>query len=234
MKHLAKLIGMACFAAGMTSTSAHADIIAKWTFETSAPTTAGPFTPEVGSGSALGSHSGASTYSSPAGNGSARSFSSTNWLIGDYYQFQANTTGYDSIQVSWDQTSSGTGPRNFKLAYSTNGTTFTDFVNYSVLANGASPNAAWSSGTAVAAYGFAQNLSSITALNNSSTVYFRLSDVGTVAAGGGTVGSGGTDRVDNFTISGAVVSAVPVPAAAWLLGSGIIALGGFAKRRAKV
>jgi len=54
-----------------------ADIIATWTFETSVPTTAGPFSPEVGSGSALGYHaSGSAVYSNPAGNGSLESFSS--------------------------------------------------------------------------------------------------------------------------------------------------------------
>ena len=67
--------------------------IATWTFETSIPATAGPFSPEVGNGSALGVHAGATVYSSPAGNSSARSFSSTLWAVGDYYQFQVNTTG---------------------------------------------------------------------------------------------------------------------------------------------
>src|SRR4051812_39869141 len=56
---------------------AQADTLAQWTFETSVPTTAGPLAPEVGSGSALAFHIGASTYSNPVGNGSNESFSST-------------------------------------------------------------------------------------------------------------------------------------------------------------
>jgi hypothetical protein len=238
MKHLVKLIGIACFAAGMTSTSAHASIIAKWTFETSAPTTAGPVAPETGSGSASGSHALAAVYSTPVGNGSSRSYSSNLWSVGDYWQFQASTSGFTGIALTWDQTSSNTGPRDFVLQYSTNGSTFTTFGSqYSVLAN-ASPNPVWSAGTFQSAYSLSYDLSGIPGLNNLSTAYFRLADNSTVSANGGTVvntgGSSGTDRVDNFTISGTQASAVPLPAAAWLLGSGIVALGGFAKRRAKV
>ncbi|MDB6125107.1 MAG: hypothetical protein JWQ71_4100 [Pedosphaera sp.] len=66
-----------------TSLSAFAqttNTIALWTFETTAPTTAGPISPETGSGSALGSHtSGSAVYSSPSGNGSAKSFSANFW-----------------------------------------------------------------------------------------------------------------------------------------------------------
>src|ERR1700742_1621680 len=60
---------------GAVALPAHASIIADWTFETSQPVTAGPYSPEIGAGSASGSHAGASTYSTPAGNGSAHSYS---------------------------------------------------------------------------------------------------------------------------------------------------------------
>jgi len=199
----------------------HAAInIADWTFETSAPTTAGPFSPEIGSGSASGSHAGTTTYSSPAGNGSAHSFSSTAWAVGDYYQFQVSTHGNSGIALSWDQTSSNTGPRDYLLKYSTDGVNFTAFGSgYSVLAN-ASPNTPWSSsGMPNTAYSFSQDLSSITALNNQDTVYFRLVDNSTTSANGGAVASAGTDRVDNF-----IVSAVPEPAH-WGLGAAVGLLG---------
>ena len=62
----------------------------------------------------------------PAGNGSAHSFSSNVWAVGDYYQFQVSTLGQSQIGLVFDQTSSSTGPGNFKVQYSTNGTTFTD------------------------------------------------------------------------------------------------------------
>jgi hypothetical protein len=214
--------GVLAFAAG----AAHADTVAQWTFESSAPTTAGPFAAEVGSGSATGSHSTASTYSAPAGNGSAHSFSSTAWSVGDYYQFSVSTLGLKDVSLSWDQTSSNTGPKDFTLQYSTDGSHFSTFNSYSVLANGASPNPAWSSGGArSAAYTFSDDLSSISAINNVTNLFFRLVDADTTAANGGTVGSGGTDRVDNVIVT---ASPVPVPAAIWLLGSGLF---GFARLR---
>src|SRR6266446_9928561 len=91
------------------ATSAQAQI-AQWTFETSIPATAGPFAPEVGSGSASGLHAGAAVYSSPAGNGSAHSYSANTWAVGDYWQFQTSTLGFSGIALSWDQASSSTGP----------------------------------------------------------------------------------------------------------------------------
>jgi hypothetical protein len=38
-------------------------------------------------------------------------------------------------------------------------------------------------------------------LNNAPNVYFRLYDDSTTAAGGGTVTTAGTDRVDNFSVT---------------------------------
>lgn len=201
-------------------TTAQAAIIGDWTFETSQPATAGPFGPEIGSGSALGFHAGAAVYSTPSGNGSSHSFSSTLWAVGDYYQFQVNTLSLSGITLSFDQTSSNTGPGGYNLAYSTDGVNFNNFASYTVLANN-TPNVAWNPTTYNSAYTLNFDLSAITALNNQSSVFFRLVDNGTVSANGGTVATGGTDRVDNF-----VVSTVPEPSSlafglfggfAWLL-----------------
>jgi hypothetical protein len=218
----------ACVASG-----AHAStVIADWTFESTAPTTAGPIAPEIGSGSAIGKHaSGATVYSSPAGNGSTHSFSSNTWATGDYYQFSVSTVGLGDVTLSWDQTSSSTGPKDFQLQYSTNGTTFSSFASYSVLAN-ASPNSPWSStGTENTAYSFTENLSSITALDNDAIVYFRLVQSDAVAANGGSIGTSGTDRVDNVVIAGTALTAVPLPSTAWLLGSALMGTLAAIRRR---
>src|SRR5262249_39698724 len=135
------------FGMGLASTGANAStVIADWTFESTAPATAGPFAPEIGSGSALGHHAGSSTYSAPVGNGSSHSFSSTAWSVGDYYQFEVSSAGLSGLSVSWDQTSSNTGPRDFLFEYSTDGSSFTTLFDYSVPANAGTTT--WSSNPA--------------------------------------------------------------------------------------
>ena len=210
------LVGLTCLTV-LSLQPLKADILGDWTFETSQPTTAGPFNPEVGSGSASGSHVGAAVYSSPAGNGSSHSFSSTLWAVGDYYQFEVSTLGYSGVTISFDQTSSNTGPGGYNLTYSTDGSSFTLFTSYTVLAN-ASPNIPWNTTTYNNAYTFNFNLSGVPALNNQPTVFFRLVDNTTVSANGGTVGTTGTDRVDNFTVSATLVPEPGMTALAVLSG----------------
>ena len=97
-----KWIGLCAAALLLQGTVALADptVVADWTFETSMPATAGPFTAEIGAGSALGFHAGTTVYSTPAGNGSAHSFSSTAWSVGDYYQFQVSTVGNPNVALN--------------------------------------------------------------------------------------------------------------------------------------
>lgn len=213
---------------------ASADTLAQWTFETSILASSTPsFSPGAGIAStnffaeaglqsgtayAFGLHSGASAYTSPAGNGSAKSLSSTAWAVDDYYQFSLNTVGYSGISVAFDQMGSNTGPKDFGLSYSTDGTTFIQFATYSVI------NASWSAGTPTAnpsSYSF--DLSAITDLDNAASVYFRLVNTSTASINNGTVAAGGTGRVDNFTVT---ATAVPEPSALALLG-GFGALGLF-------
>jgi len=209
--------------------------IAKWTFETSQPLAAPGagnwltnISAEVGTGTASALHAGASVYTTPAGNGSTHSISSTNWAVGDLYQFEASTVGFSTIQLEWDQASSGTGPGDYKLFYSTDGAAFTQFgSDYTVLVNG-SPNTAWNVTTVNSAFHYTVDMSPITALDNTSTAYFRLVDGNTTSANAGTVAATGTDRIDNFTIE-----VVPEPQSLSLClvgGLGILSCR-FARRR---
>ena len=202
----------------VVSSASSAATIATWTFETSVPTTAGPHAPEVGAGQALGIHANASSvYSNPAGNGSLESFSANFWETGDSYQFQVSTLTYSDLIFSWNQNRSSTGPANFDLQYSTDGTTFTTFASY-VIPSGIG----WSTSTpdATNTTVFSQDLSAVAAIENQPTVYFRLTNTSATGA------TGGTNRIDNVSVEGTVV---PEPATLAL--GGIALIGVVATRR---
>jgi hypothetical protein len=70
----------------------------------------------------------------------------------------------------------------------------------------------------VSNYHFNLDLSSVSAIENQSAVYFRVLDSSTTAINGASVGTGGTSRVDNFTVS---ATAVPEPSTVMLVGIGL-------------
>ncbi len=206
----------------LATPSLFATTVAQWTFETSAPaatgTTIGGIAAETGSGTASGVHAGSATvWSSPAGNGSTHSFSSNTWAPGDYYQYEFSTTGLQGLSLSYDQTSSSTGPKNWTLSYSLDGTTFNTITSYSPAVNGA-PNVAWTPSTVNPIYTFTDDLGSL--IDNSSTVFLRFSVADTTSEGGGTIAAGGTDRMDNVTV---FTTPVPEPTMAALFGFGGLA-----------
>jgi hypothetical protein len=199
--------------------AASAQVIAKWTFEVSIPTTAGPHTAEegfaAGTSFASASHaSSATVYSNPVGNGSAKSFNANNWSIGDYYQFQVDLGAFPLpvtpdayVEIRFDQTRSSTGPADFSLLVSTDGTTFASLLNYTVGA------VAWSSLAYNPASTFSTGSVSTTGgLLGASTLWFRL------VANSAPSSTAGTNRVDDFT-----VSVVPEPSTyAMLLGAAVL------------
>jgi hypothetical protein len=228
--NMLKNLSMIVLAITMVSFGAvpvRADIIAQWTFE-NPPTdltdsvSIGGIIADVGTGVASGVHAGAATdWTTPSGNGSANSLSSNTWAVGDFYQFEVNTVNFTGITLSWDQTSSSTGPGVFNLEYRVgNSGAFSNGLNdYVVLPNQvASPGlGSWSPTTAIPGYGFNVNLSAIAGLDNQPLVQFRLvmaTDADSTPPG--TVAAGGTSRVDNFTVIG--ISAVPEPSSMALLG----------------
>lgn len=203
-----------------SSASASLILIAGWTYETSLTSTynvvgqnAGPHLAELGLQAGIapstGFHANAATvFTSPAGNGSPRSFSSNTWTSGDYYQFRVNLTGFQNSCLVWDQTRSGTGPSDFTLQLSTDGSTFNNHSTYVVNQVG------WSS------LGSPNPLSNFgpillpAALDNQASVFVRLSSNGTTALGG-------TNRIDNVQI---LAQQVPEPTTFSLLGVSIVGM----------
>ena len=226
MKSLSSLL--IASAAIATASAASADVIAGWSMPTAvaAATTGTNYTygaADLGaltSGTSLsGFHTAsATTWSSPAGNGSTYSLSSNNWATGDYYQVSMATTGYSDISVSWDQTRSSTGPAAFSLTMSTDGgANFTTLLaSYTVVQAGlaGSGTSTWS--TTTNQTGFTTTTVVGISAANKSNVLFRFSSLSTTS-------SAGTGRVDNISVTGAVV-AVPSPGAVALVGlAGLVA-----------
>ena len=204
--------------------------LVQWTFGVSQPEAtlaAGAplanISSELGSGTASAVHQGATTYSSPTGNGSGHSLAANNWAVGDYFQFACSTLNASDISVAWDQVSSATGPALFQLEYSTDGTTFNNYgAPYVVGANGSlsGPLGHWSSISNNIATHYEQNLSSVAALNNATTVWFRLAEAynpdPSNSATGGPVGPYGTSRVGNFTVyGGSLAGTGGIPEVTW-------------------
>lgn len=198
-------------------------MIANWTFETSVPTTGGPHAAEAGffAASSFASSNTGGTFSNPAGNGSAESFSSNGWNTGEYFQFTTSTTGFEDITIQWDQTGSNTGPRDFVLQYDI-GSGFQNALSYQLTNDG------WSSATGNPVSVRSFDFSAINAMENLANVTFRLTMTGTTAITGGTVAAAGSGRVDNFVIS---ATAVPEPTALLMVGS-VIGAGLLRRRRA--
>jgi hypothetical protein len=209
-----------------------ATILSSWTFETNTPPdSTGAVGPSVASeagafpGTLQGTHASAtSAWTTPAGNGTANSYSANGWAVGDYTQIVTSTLGYDTLSLTFDATSSNTGPRDFKVAASTDGSTFTDIgFSYAVLAN-ATPNPTWNATTASPIYTITTPLPA--SLNNQASVYLRLLQTSTVSANGGTVAATGTHRLDNVIVAG-----VPEPASLALVGLAGVACVGVIRRR---
>ena len=227
MKSLSSLLIASAVIA--TASAASADVIAGWSMSTAvaAATTGTNYTygaadlGALASGTSLsGFHTAsATTWSSPAGNGSTYSLSSNNWTTGDYYQVSMATTGYSDVSISWDQTRSGTGPAAFSLSMSTDGgANFTTLLaSYTVVQAGlaGTGTSGWS---AAGSYQTGFTTTTVVGISaaNKSNVLFRFSSLSTTA-------SGGTGRVDNISVTGAVVP-VPSPGAIALVGlAGMVA-----------
>ena len=182
-----------------------------------------------GNGMASAWHKTACTYLDRVGNDTEHSFCSSNWTVGDFWQFECSSKGASGIQLGFDLVGSPTAPKYFQLLCSTDGSTFfnpnqgfhlgrlfnpfhwfhpAEPYRYTLLTNvnlGGRKNT-WSSVFYHANTHYTADLSSCTALNHAQEIYFRLVDTSCVSIAYGTVGPTGTARVDNFSVNGTAYS----------------------------
>ena len=215
----------AAVAASVAAATASADLVCGWTMPTAIPAATTGVSYNYGAanqgtgaaGSMLSSaHAvAATTYSSPAGNGSTYSLSTHNWTIGDKYQVAFSTIGSAGLSISWDQTRSGTGPATFDALLSIDGgATWTNLLaGYSVIQAGLAGTNTTSWNTVTNQVGFTQTVALGLAAENLADVRVRFSSTVTTAAGG-------TNRIDNIRVT----NNIPSPGAIALLGlAGLVA-----------
>jgi hypothetical protein len=168
------------------------------------------------------------SYTSPAGNGSAYSLSSNVWKAGDYYQVVFDTSNYSDISFSFDMTRSSTGAKTFEVVMSLDGgATFTTMVeSFDVLQAGLSGSGttSWNSTTNQA--GFTSTLALGEAAANASSVMIRIRALVDSVNSTGVFQAGGTVRIDDVMVSGTLI---PAPGAIALLA--VAGLTGARRRR---
>ena len=197
-----------------------AAVLAQWTFENltnGLPVTNSAFGTayaeaglQSGSAALTGLHaSSATAYSTPSGNGSARSISANNWATNDYYQIRFSSAGHQNLKLTFDHTGSSTGPAEFLVSYSTNGGTFTTFSNYDIAKTNATSAATWNNINSNSVSSVTMNFTPVEGLNNQSDVYLRFVMRSTLALNGGTVGTAGTSRLDNVVVEAVSIGTPP-------------------------
>jgi MYXO-CTERM domain-containing protein len=167
----------------------------------------------------------ATSYTSPAGNGSQYAFSSNVWKAGDYYQASFSGTGYSGLSFAWDFTRSTTGPATWTVIMSVDGGSnwSTLIATYTPIVNSATPTGAgtWNTSTYNAAY--TSSIALGASADNASSIIVRVQALVDSVNSSGVYQAGGTARIDNVFVNG---TAVPAPGAVALLG-----VAGLAARR---
>ncbi len=134
------------------------------------------------------------TWVNGAGPSSTPGFApnSDKWnVLGDaYWQTEFSTTGYEALTLSSKQKGSDTGPRNFQVQWSLDGTNWSNVSGSSITVGNN-----WTSGVL-------DNVALPAEMKNQAKVYLRWMKSSNVSVNSGTVAANGTNRIDDIIIQG--------------------------------
>ena len=178
--------------------------VVEWNFEdaTKRVTPNLPYTADAGTVANLNTSAinlmGGSAFSGwvQGGNGTGSAPNANNWQSGEnskYWMIQFNTQGLENLRLSSMMRGSNTGPRDFTIEYSLDGTTWA-----AVPASTFQVNTGWTGGVT--------SLPLPSDLNDQSNAWLRWIMTSNVSVNGGTVASGGTNRLDNIVVTGDLLS----------------------------
>ncbi len=131
--------------------------------------------------------------------------------VGNRIVFTLSTTGYQNVVLSFATLGSSTGFKTNQFSYSTDGSTFTNF------------GATVSPPTSTPFSTVTEDFSSITALNNATTIYIGYTLAGATSASG-------NNRLDNIQFNASAITVVPEPST-YLGGGLMIGAFGWSQRR---
>lgn len=154
-------------------------------------------------------------------------------------QFNAATTGYNGVVLSFNWAATAQGIANMQVQYTTNGSTWT---NVGSLLNATVGNSSTGGSFQTDTINF--GALGITSVNNDANFGVRLvaaynPTLGNYASASSVIAgtpalynnSSGNWRFADVQVDGTAVSAVPLPGAVWLLGSGLLGVVGVSRRR---
>jgi len=136
---------------------------------------------------------GTIVYNVAGGNTSAAAISNSDWNGGadsKFWQISFATTGMSNLKLSSAQRSSNTGPRDFKVQYSLDGSSWNDVTLASItVANN------WTTGVL-------NNVALPSACDNQALVYLRWIMTSNTSVNLGSVANTGTNSIDDIVING--------------------------------